>query len=182
MVYVGYLPKRRLDKNLERKIFGVFRQKIPLFSKKKSAKIPKKRLFKVKKVNLIMVYNVLYNRKTKSRKTEKPMKFYHATPTRNLKSILKNGLDPNKAKSKFKNTWMCVESNIEWAILHTVGKHKAAVNDITILELDVPRSWVRNHKLVIRKKSRRGFWKTDRHIHTNRIKSVKNALEFGYTE
>jgi hypothetical protein len=110
------------------------------------------------------------------------MKFYHATPNSNLASIQSRGLDPTFSKHTAKFTWMCTEGNVEWAILHIMDKHKIDLSEVVVIELNVPRSWVKNHRLTIRGKGRRGFWKTDRVINTDRFQSITSGETFGHRD
>jgi hypothetical protein len=41
-------------------------------------------------------------------------------------------------------------SKTAWALLHTVRRHGGRFEDVGVLEIDVPRGWLR--------KSRRGLW------------------------
>jgi hypothetical protein len=68
----------------------------------------------------------------------------HATPARNLRSIRKSGLLRNKAKGLLKAIWFHRPSRTEWAILHVARRHKVNVDDVVVLEVRVPRSWLRH--------------------------------------
>ena len=80
------------------------------------------------------------------------MKLYHATPIKNLESINATGLDPNRAKGKEKLNWLHTASRRYWAICHTAKRHKCNVDEIIILQVDVPRSKLRRRY--------RGVWTT----------------------
>ena len=55
-----------------------------------------------------------------------------------------------------------------WAALHTVKRHGGRVEGVIVLELDVPRRWLR--------RNRRGLWYTPRDVPPDRIKRV---IDFG---
>lgn len=86
----------------------------------------------------------------------------HATPARNLASILKAGLLCSKSAGKMPVVWMCSPTRASWAILHTVKRHGGRVETTVVLELDVPRSWLR--------KSRKGLWFCTRDVPPARIR------------
>jgi hypothetical protein len=69
------------------------------------------------------------------------MKLYHATTRQRLASIQANGLrvacaDPS---AKIKGCWLATASNRSWGVLHTIRKHKAALEDVVVLEITIPR-------------------------------------------
>ena len=70
----------------------------------------------------------------------------HATPSRNLRSIQKLGLLTAKSKGRLKVVWLHAISKSEWALLHTVKRHGGRVQDVVVLTVDVPRSWLRRSR------------------------------------
>jgi hypothetical protein len=74
----------------------------------------------------------------------------HATLRRNIPGIEKNGLLCGKSLGKLKVVWLHAPGKTAWALLHTVRRHGGRIEDVVVLELDVPRGWLR--------KSRRGLW------------------------
>jgi hypothetical protein len=89
----------------------------------------------------------------------------HATPARNLTSILRSGLLTSYSKGKLPVVWACSPSRTSWAILHVVKRHGGRVETTVVLELDVPRSW-------LRRSSRKRVWSTPRDIPPGRINRV----------
>jgi hypothetical protein len=77
----------------------------------------------------------------------------HATPKRNLESIQRSGLLCSKSKGKLKVVWLHCQTKTAWATLHTVKRHGGRVEDVVVLEVEVPRGWLR--------RSRRGLWHTN---------------------
>ncbi|HYT89468.1 MAG TPA: hypothetical protein VEL76_12250 [Gemmataceae bacterium] len=102
---------------------------------------------------------------TKSRKPVKgTVRLRHATPERNLLSIADDGLLCSKAKGKMKVVWLHTAAKSTWAVIHTVGRHGGRVQDVVVLELSIPRSWLR--------RNRRGLWYSTRDIPPGRIVDV----------
>ncbi|MXV82379.1 hypothetical protein F4Z98_03315 [Candidatus Poribacteria bacterium] len=84
------------------------------------------------------------------------MILYHATLKRNLDSILQTGLNPKYSKGSEQVIYLHTKSRIHWAILHTATRHSASIEDILIIEVEVPRGKLRRR--------RRGLWTTDQPI------------------
>jgi hypothetical protein len=74
----------------------------------------------------------------------------HATPARNLNSILRHGLLCSKSRGRLKVVWLHTPHKTSWAALHTVKRHGGRVESVVVLELTVPRHWLR--------RSRKGLW------------------------
>jgi hypothetical protein len=89
----------------------------------------------------------------------------HATPARNLTSILRSGLLTSYAKGKLPAVWLTAPSRSSWAVLHVIKQHGGRVETTVVLELDVPRSW-------LRRSARKRVWYTLRDVPTERIKRV----------
>ena len=92
----------------------------------------------------------------------------HATPRRNLPSIRCRGLLCSKSKGKLPVVWLHSATATPWAALHTVKRHGGRVEGVVILEVDVPRSWLR--------RNRRRLWYSVEDIPSGRIKRV---IDFG---
>jgi hypothetical protein len=82
-----------------------------------------------------------------------------------LNSILRSGLLTSYSKGKLPVIWACSPSRTTWAVLHTIKRHGGRVETTVVLELDVPRSW-------LRRSSRKRVWNTPRDIPPERIKRV----------
>jgi hypothetical protein len=78
------------------------------------------------------------------------MKLRHATPRRNLASIGRLGLLCSKSQGRRKVVWLHAPGKTAWAILHTIERHGGRVEDVVVIELNVPRRWLR--------RSRKGLW------------------------
>lgn len=103
------------------------------------------------------------------------MKIYHITRRENLTSILAGGLDPQRAKGVRKSVWGVTPGHVAWALIHVLSKPwnaDAALNDLVVIEINLPRSKVRRYQ--------RKIWYT---IGTECVPvtadMVKDAAEFG---
>jgi hypothetical protein len=93
----------------------------------------------------------------------------HATPARNLNSILRLGLLCSHSQGKLPVVWACSPARSWWAVLHVVMRHGGRVESTVVLELDVPRSWLR--------RNRKGLWYCPRDIPPGRIQRVLTFQE-----
>jgi hypothetical protein len=89
----------------------------------------------------------------------------HATPAGNLSSILRSGLLTSYARGKLPVVWACAPSRSSWAVLHAIRRHGGRVETTVVLELDVPRSW-------LRRSARKRVWYCPRDIPPERIRKV----------
>jgi hypothetical protein len=97
----------------------------------------------------------------------------HATPARNLAGILRAGLLTSKSKGKMPAVWLCSPSKSSWALLHVVKRHGGRVESTVLLEIDVPRSWLR--------RSRKGLRYSLRDIPADRVRRVFTFSELAGT-
>jgi hypothetical protein len=74
----------------------------------------------------------------------------HATPARNLGSILRSGLLCAKSPGRLPVVWLHTPGKTFWAMTHTVRRHGGRIQDVVTLKAEVPRRWLR--------RSRRGLW------------------------
>jgi hypothetical protein len=86
----------------------------------------------------------------------------HATPIRNLRGIFRSGLLCSMSQGKLPVVWLHSPAKSAWAMLHTVKRHGGRVESVAVLEVSVPRGWLR--------KSRKGLWYCARDIGPYRIK------------
>jgi hypothetical protein len=78
----------------------------------------------------------------------------HATPRRNLRSILSTGLDPGRSRCARLEVWLHKPSRTSWAIPHVAARHSVPVADVVVLTVRLPRN-----QLVRRG---RGLWSVAR--------------------
>ena len=96
------------------------------------------------------------------------MRLRHATPRRNLPAILRQGLLCSKSQGKLPVVWLHSPTATPWAALHCIRRHGGRVEGVVILEVEVPRSWLR--------RNRRRLWYSTLDISPDRIKRV---IDFG---
>jgi hypothetical protein len=96
------------------------------------------------------------------------MRLRHATPARNLPSILRSGLLTSKSRGRLPAVWFCSIARTAWAALHVIRRHGGRVEQVVVLEVSVPRSWLR--------KRAGGLWYCLRDIPAGRI---RKAVTFG---
>jgi hypothetical protein len=97
----------------------------------------------------------------------------HATPARNVNSILRDGLLCSKSQGRAPVVWVCSPARSSWAVLHTIKRHGGRVESTVVLEVDVPRSWLR--------RSRKGLWFCPRDIPPDRIRRALCFAELAGT-
>jgi hypothetical protein len=64
--------------------------------------------------------------------------------------MLAEGLDPACATGKHPLVWLHTSSRTSWAILHLLKRHRVDVADMVLLDVQVPRRWLR--------RAWRGLW------------------------
>ncbi len=69
----------------------------------------------------------------------------HATLARNLISILTHGILTAKSQGRYKAVWLHEPARSEWAALHTVARHGGRVEDVVVIEVTIPKKWLRRH-------------------------------------
>jgi len=97
------------------------------------------------------------------------MKLRHATPFRNLPSIQRHGLLCSKSKGRLQAVWLATEGKSSWTALHVAWRHGGRIEAVIILEIDVPRSWLR--------RSRNGLWYCTRDLPADRIRRLFVIVE-----
>ena len=73
------------------------------------------------------------------------MKLYHATRSKHLPAILRDGLLCSKSQGEREVVWATTASNVNWACNHVVMRHRGRIEDVVVIEIDVPRDWLRKH-------------------------------------
>jgi len=101
------------------------------------------------------------------------MTLRHATTKQALRQILQQGLLVRKADgaAKIKAVWLHSPSLSAWAVVHTLRKHKATLDDVVVIEVTVPRS-----KLT---RFRRGFYYSSIDVPPSALGRVFAGAEFG---
>jgi RNA:NAD 2'-phosphotransferase (TPT1/KptA family) len=93
------------------------------------------------------------------------VRLLHATPSRNLDSILKAGLLARKSRGRLRAVWAAAPSRASWCVLHVVKRHRTAAERVILLEIDVPRCWLRRCNV-------RGLWFCKRDVPPECIRGV----------
>jgi hypothetical protein len=93
----------------------------------------------------------------------------HATPRKNMPSIDQQGLLTSKSKGRLPVVWLHAPSKTAWAVLHVVKRHGGRVEDVVVVEVDVPRRWLR--------RSRKRLWNTARDVPPGRFLRVIGFAE-----
>jgi hypothetical protein len=88
--------------------------------------------------------------------------YRHATLRQHLPRILVEGLDPACATGKHPLVWLHTPSRTPWAILHLMKRHRVDVADMVLLDVQVPRRWLR--------RAWRGLWTCNRVIPPARLR------------
>lgn len=93
------------------------------------------------------------------------MKVRHTTARRNLAGILRHGLLTARSKGRLPAVWFHSAAWSSWAAMHTVRRHGGRIEAVVVLEVHVPRAWLRRSK-------RRGLFYSLRDIPPERIRRV----------
>ena len=93
----------------------------------------------------------------------------HAPPARNLTRILRRGQLGSHSEGKLPAVWVCSPGKTLWAAAHVVRRHGGRIESTVVLELDVPRSWLR--------RNRKGLWYSVRDVPADRIRRVLSFAE-----
>ena len=74
------------------------------------------------------------------------MRLRHATTKTALRSIRRHGVDPGRSQGRLRACWWHEADRTAWAVLHTVRRHGGRVEDVVVIEVDVPEQWLRQHQ------------------------------------
>ena len=74
------------------------------------------------------------------------MRLRHATILRNLPGIERQGLLCRKSQGRRKVVWLHSPAASSWAVLHTIRRHGGKVEGVVIIEVRVPRKWLRRSR------------------------------------
>ena len=100
-------------------------------------------------------------------KRGRPRLLRHATLARNLPAILRAGLLCRKSRGKKPVVWACSPGKTPWACLHVVRRHGGKAQEVVVLEISVPRAWLKRHGGAAK-----GLWYSTRDIAPGRIRGV----------
>jgi hypothetical protein len=91
----------------------------------------------------------------------------HATLRRNLADILRDGILTAKSRGQFKAVWLHEPDKAHWAALHTVRRHGGRIEDVIVLQVCVPKAWLRRHG-----GKAKGLWRCVRNVPVQYIRRV----------
>jgi hypothetical protein len=77
---------------------------------------------------------------------------------------LRAGLLCSKSLGKLAVVWLCSAAKSSWAVLHTVKRHGGRIESVVVLEVSVPRKWLR--------KSKKGLWYCPQDVSPDQIRKV----------
>ena len=92
------------------------------------------------------------------------MRLHHVTLARSLAGICRGGLLASKSQGRLPAVWLCSAAKTPWAAIHVVKRHGGRIENVVILQIDVPRRWLR--------RSKRGLWYTLRDVPAGRIRGL----------
>jgi len=70
----------------------------------------------------------------------------HATTRRSLRSILVDGrLRADKSKVSRRAVYLATPAQRLWAVDHVARRHGVKISDVVLIEVNVPRTWLRRH-------------------------------------
>ena len=87
--------------------------------------------------------------------------------------LLRHATLTRHTKGKLPAVWACCPDKTGWAVIHMVKRHGGRVETAVVLEVDVPRSWLRKH--------RSGLWSCPRDVPPDRIKRALTFQELAAT-
>jgi hypothetical protein len=71
----------------------------------------------------------------------------------------------SRSQGRLPVVWLCSPGTSSWATLHTVRRHGGRVETVVLIELDIPRRW-------LRRSARKRLWYCPRDIPPERIRRV----------
>ena len=106
------------------------------------------------------------------------LRLFHATDRKHVGSIREHGLLVSKAdpSSRLKGCWLHSKTNSPWAIIHTVRKHKAQLEDVILIEVKVSRAQLTR---FVNPTCAKGIYWSKTDIRPDRLGAVIEATTFG---
>ena len=69
-------------------------------------------------------------------------KLFHVTHRGLLPSIRHSGLLPSRSRGAFKRTWLTGWDTLPWALRHVQEHHEWCSDDLIVLRVAVPETWL----------------------------------------
>src|ERR1700752_889050 len=100
------------------------------------------------------------------------MLLYHATTRRSALAIAHSGILVSWAspKANLKAVWLHSRSLSPWALLHTQKRHRTSLENLVVIEVSIPRSWL--------KRFRSGIWYCTRDIPAERLGQIIPGMQY----
>lgn len=98
------------------------------------------------------------------------MILYHTTTQSAWSSIEAEGLKTSRSQGKEPVIWLHTKSKVYWAITHVQSRHGASLDQVVVLQVHVPRSWL--------KRAWKGLWKCSQDVLVRMIKLKTTGLSF----
>jgi hypothetical protein len=102
---------------------------------------------------------------------EQTATLYHATPRRNLTSIICRGLLTAMSQGALAGVWLCEEGRQHWACMHAVRRHGGRIEDVIVVKVAVPRDWLRRHG------NHNGLWRCTQDVAPQRFRGCRGFRE-----
>lgn len=64
---------------------------------------------------------------------------YHWTPRINVRSIMREGLDPVYSTGRQRRVWLAGYRRAQWACSHAAARHRVSPDEMVLLRVDVTR-------------------------------------------
>jgi hypothetical protein len=61
-----------------------------------------------------------------------------------------NGLLTARSRGALKSVWLCEAGRKHWSCLHTVRRHGGRIEDVVVLQVEVPKVWLKRHGGTVR--------------------------------
>lgn len=108
-----------------------------------------------------------------ARTSSKKVTLRHATTRQALASIQRFGLQVAWAdpQAKIRGVWLHTPNQSAWAVVHTIRKHGAALEDVVVIEVIVPRKNL--------KRFRTGLWYSVQDVPATALGIVIDGASFG---
>jgi hypothetical protein len=84
-----------------------------------------------------------------------------------LPGILRAGLLCSKSQGKKPVVWACAPGKTLWACVHVIRRHGGKVQEVVVLEIVVPRAWLKRHG-----GASKGLWYSVRDVGPRHIRRV----------
>jgi hypothetical protein len=97
------------------------------------------------------------------------MRYYHITPRGHWPFIRNTGLFP-QTSIHGRKVFLVTRRRVKWALRHGERRYRYSTANLVVLEIDLPRRWSMNGKLVpVLRQLGQGFWACSERIPAEKI-------------